>query len=68
MLAPSRIKSGSCSSSRKPLERVAHGWLGELELAARAGEIAFAVDGLQHNKQVKIDLAQMHGTNFTLFP
>jgi hypothetical protein len=46
---------------------MAHGRLRELELAARAREIAFAVDGLQHNKQVKIDLAQMHATNFTLF-
>jgi hypothetical protein len=46
---------------------MAHGGLRELELAAGACQIAFAVDGLQHNKQVKIDLAQMHETNFTLF-
>ena len=51
----------------QPLKCVAHGRLRELELAAGARKIAFAVDGLQHNKQVKIDLAQMHGTNFTLF-
>src|SRR5579864_663702 len=49
------------------LQRMAHGRLRELQLAARAREIAFAVDGLQHNKKVKIDLAQMHETNFTLF-
>ena len=49
------------------LERVAHGRLGELELAAGARQIAFAVDGLKHHKQVEIDLAQMHGTNLTLF-
>jgi hypothetical protein len=46
---------------------MAHGRLRELELAAGAGEITLAVNGLQHYKQVEIDLAQMHGTNFTLF-
>ncbi len=67
MLAPSRIKRGSCKQFAQPLERVAHGRLRELELAARARKIAFAVNGLQDHKQVKIHLAEMHGTNFTLF-
>ena len=49
------------------LERVAHGRLRELELASRAREVAFAVNGLQDHEQVEIDLAQMHGTNLTLF-
>ncbi len=51
----------------QPLERVTHGRLRKLELAARAREIAFAINGLKDNKQIEIDLAQMHGTNFTLF-
>ena len=51
----------------QPLKRVAHGRLRELELAACARKIALAVNGLQHNKQVKIHLAEMHETNFTLF-
>ena len=51
----------------KPLERVAHGRLRKLELAAGARKIAFAINGLKDNKEVKIDLAQMHDTNFTLF-
>src|SRR6185312_1671533 len=51
----------------QPLERVAHGRLRQLELAARPRKIAFAINGLKDYKQVKIDLAQMHGTNFTLF-
>src|SRR5882724_4113025 len=48
-------------------KRVAHGRLGKLELAACAGEVALAVNGLENNEQVKIDLAQMHATNSTLF-
>jgi hypothetical protein len=51
----------------QPLEGVAHGRLREFELAAGSGEITFPVDGFQDHEQVKIDLAQMHGTNFTLF-
>src|SRR5262249_26667959 len=51
----------------QPLERVAHRRLGELQLPAGTGQVAFPVDGLKHHEQVEIDLAEMHGTNLTLF-
>src|SRR5262249_40283439 len=49
------------------LERMAHGGLGELQLAAGTGQVAFPVNGLKHHEQVEIDLAEMHGTNLTPF-
>lgn len=60
-------EQGILQEIAQSLQGVADGGLGEVQLMAGAGDIAFAIDGFQYDEEVEINLAQMHETYITGF-
>ena len=44
-------------------ERVAHGWLRQVEPAAGGGDAAGRMDGVEDHQQVQVDTGDMHGVH-----
>ena len=47
----------------QPGQRVAERGLRQMQAPGGAGEVAFAVDGAKHQKQVEVEAIKMHGMN-----
>jgi len=39
---------------------IGHGWLGDADNLPGAGQVGFGVDGVEDDKQIEIDLVQVH--------
>jgi len=51
-----RTNSGSSSNSRKPVELLAHGGLGQVQIGGRGGDAASLQYGVEHPQQVQVEV------------